>query len=67
MPISRFLGSWTLASWRIAAADGGWRYPLGTDAEGLLVYAPDGYMFAALMAAGPARFPRQRSAGRQRL
>ena len=47
----RFLGSWKLVSWRISADDGGWRYPLGKDAKGLLVYAPDGYMFAALMAA----------------
>ena len=51
MPISDFLGSWTLVSWRIAGPDGAWRYPLGADARGLLVYAPDGYMSAALMAA----------------
>jgi hypothetical protein len=51
MPISKFLGSWKLASWRISGTDGAWRYPLGADAQGLLVYAPDGYMFAALMAA----------------
>jgi len=56
MPDSRFLGSWRLVSWRISADDGGWRYPLGTDAEGLLVYAPDGYMFAALTAAGRPDF-----------
>jgi hypothetical protein len=32
------------------------RPPLGADAKGLLTYAPDGYMFAALMAAGRPRF-----------
>jgi hypothetical protein len=46
----QFLGSWKLVSWRISADGGEWRYPLGPDAKGLLVYAPDGYMFAALMA-----------------
>ncbi len=51
MPDPRFLGSWKLVSWRISAGDGGWHYPLGPNAEGLIVYAPDGYMFAALMAA----------------
>jgi len=56
MSDSRFLGSWKLASWRISAGEGQWRYPLGEDAEGLLVYAPDGYMFAALMAAGRPDF-----------
>lgn len=52
MSDSRFVGSWKLVSWRISAEEGGgWRYPLGKDAKGLLVYAADGYMFAALMAA----------------
>jgi hypothetical protein len=56
MSDSRFLGSWKLVSWRISAEEGGWRYPLGRNAKGLLVYAPDGYMFAALMAAGRPDF-----------
>lgn len=51
MSDDRFLGSWKLVSWRISTEDSGWRYPLGPDAKGLIVYAPDGYMFAALMAA----------------
>jgi hypothetical protein len=56
MQPSDLLGSWKLVSWRISDTDGQWRYPLGPDAEGLLVYAPDGYMFAALMAAGRPDF-----------
>lgn len=56
MSDSRFLGSWKLVSWKISTEDGGWRYPLGRNAKGLLVYAPDGYMFAALMAAGRPDF-----------
>ncbi|MDB5394917.1 MAG: hypothetical protein JWM91_2423 [Rhodospirillales bacterium] len=51
MPVSKFLGSWKLVSWRISGGDGEWHQPLGSGAQGLLVYAPDGYMFAALMAA----------------
>jgi hypothetical protein len=56
MTPSQFLGSWKLASWRVAQGEGEWHYPLGAEAEGLLVYAPDGYMFAALMAAGRPDF-----------
>jgi hypothetical protein len=56
MQPSDFLGSWKLVSWRISDQDGEWRYPLGPDAEGLLLYAPDGYMFAALMAANRPDF-----------
>ena len=51
-----FLGSWKLVSWQIPDEAGRPRYPLGDDAQGLLVYAPDGYMFAALMAPGRPRF-----------
>jgi len=56
MPIQRFLGSWKLISWQIPGEGGEPRHPLGTDAQGLLVYAPDGYMFAALSASGRPRF-----------
>jgi hypothetical protein len=52
----RLFGSWKLVSWMIPGADGKPHYPLGTNAKGLLVYAPDGYMFAALMAAGRPDF-----------
>jgi hypothetical protein len=37
-------GSWLLVHWRRTAPDGTVSYPLGTDAEGLLVYAADGHM-----------------------
>lgn len=65
MQTAQFLGSWKLLSWRISAADGDWHHPLGPDADGLLVYAPDGYMFAALMGGGPSRLPRQRPLERE--
>ncbi len=51
-----FLGSWQLVSWRIPGPGGQPHYPLGPDAQGLLVYAPDGYMFAALMTPGRPYF-----------
>ena len=53
---SRFLGTWRLVSWQIPGEDGEPRYPLGMDARGLLAYAPDGYMFAQLMAPGRQSF-----------
>jgi hypothetical protein len=56
MTPAQFIGSWELESWRMSGADGIWVYPLGADAEGMLIYAPDGYMFAALTAAGRAAF-----------
>ena len=56
MNASQFLGSWKLVSWQIPGPDGQPHYPLGANAKGLLVYAPDGYMFAALMAVGRPNF-----------
>ena len=53
---SQFFGTWRLVSWQIPDGAGAPRHPLGRDALGLLVYAPDGYMFAALMAHGRPRF-----------
>jgi hypothetical protein len=50
------LGSWRLVSWRIQGEDGQDLFPLGANPDGLLVYAPDGYMFAALMAPGRPGF-----------
>ncbi len=50
MSVSQFLGTWKLVSWQIPGPDGTPHYPLGKKAKGLIVYAPDGYMFAALMA-----------------
>lgn len=46
-------GSWLLVHWRRTAPDGTVSYPLGTDAQGLLVYAADGHM--SVMMAGADR------------
>jgi Lipocalin-like domain len=56
MPNSQFLGSWKLVSWKIPGEDGSPHFPLGKKAKGLIVYAPDGYMFAALMAPDRTKF-----------
>lgn len=40
-------GSWRLAAWRVEYPDGGPpEFPFGADADGLLVYASDGWMAA---------------------
>lgn len=56
MSIDQFLGTWKLVSWQIPGEDGTPHFPLGRNAKGLIVYAPDGYMFAALMAPGRHEF-----------
>jgi len=51
----QFLGSWTLADWRIEYSDGGITRPFGDAAHGYIVYAPDGIMTASI--AMPDRAP----------
>jgi hypothetical protein len=45
-------GSWTLRRWQIVHPDGTRSEPYGAGAVGLLLYAPDGWMSACIMAAG---------------
>lgn len=46
------VGAWTLQSYESSAVDGSdVRYPLGTDARGIIIYTADGYMSAQLMRA----------------
>jgi hypothetical protein len=44
-------GTWRLREWRRVTPDGRVAHPLGTEPEGLLVYAPDGRMIVQMMAA----------------
>jgi hypothetical protein len=46
------VGTCRLVLWENRSADGRITYPLGKDAEGLIMYGDDGYMFVAIM---PAR------------
>lgn len=49
----RILGSWWLHGFEIAFSDGRRPvHPFGADAQGLLIYAPDGHMSAVLSRAG---------------
>jgi hypothetical protein len=55
----RLVGTWQLVRWYITYEDGSITEPLGAGAEGLLVYTADGWMSAALMAAGRPRLSRR--------
>lgn len=54
----RLVGAWQLVRWSITYEDGAVTEPLGPAAEGLLVYTADGWMSAAIMAAGRPRLSR---------
>ncbi|MGE7608031.1 lipocalin-like domain-containing protein [Peribacillus frigoritolerans] len=46
------IGTWSLVSYETQDVDGNVLYPLGKDAKGFIMYNPDGYMSAQLMASG---------------
>ncbi|NTZ84788.1 lipocalin-like domain-containing protein [Burkholderia metallica] len=53
----QLVGAWRLVSYEIRPCDGSAvAYPLGRDARGWILYTPDGYMSAQLMAAGRPRY-----------
>ncbi|KVD50804.1 hypothetical protein WT97_19650 [Burkholderia sp. MSMB1459WGS] len=53
----RLVGAWRLVSYEIRPCDGSpSAYPLGRDVRGWILYTPDGYMSAQLMAAGRPRY-----------
>jgi len=58
----QLVGSWRLIDWRIEYGRGATR-PFGTDAGGLLFYAADGWMSAAMWSA--ARTPWSAASARQ--
>jgi hypothetical protein len=44
------VGAWTLVSYESTAVDGSdLHYPLGSDAQGIIMYTADGYMSAQIM------------------
>ena len=51
MKAEKLVGTYRLLSWENRHASGEIRYPLGPDAQGLINYAADGYMFVHIMAA----------------
>jgi len=50
------VGSWKLASFELRANDGDVTFPFGKRAQGYLLYTPEGYMSAVLMAEERPRF-----------
>ncbi|BBY37221.1 hypothetical protein MMAN_13550 [Mycobacterium mantenii] len=51
------IGAWTLESYQSSDVDGSnMRYPLGSDARGIIMYTADGYMSAQIMRADRAPF-----------
>ncbi len=58
--VKDLLGAWRLVSWSLVYADGrAPEYPMGEDAQGIIMYTPDGHVSATLMrksrpAAAPA-------------
>lgn len=48
----QIIGAWRLESYTVTEADGTVHAPLGPDADGFIIYTPDGYMSAQLMARG---------------
>jgi hypothetical protein len=47
---TNLVGAWTLQSYEARSIDGSAvAYPLGTHAQGIIMYTPDGYMSAQLM------------------
>lgn len=52
----RLVGAWRLHEYSVTVNDDIVLYPLGPDATGLIIYTPDGYMSAQLMAAGRPQY-----------
>jgi hypothetical protein len=46
------IGTWSLVSYQSTDKEGNVIYPLGEDAKGFIMYNPDGYMSAQIMASG---------------
>jgi hypothetical protein len=50
---NQLVGSWRLVRWENRDADGTVSYPMGPDAQGYIMYNPDGYM--SVLITGPDR------------
>jgi hypothetical protein len=60
----RLVGAWELVSYvERDSPDGPVRYPHGEDAQGLIMYTPDGYMSAQIQSAGRPDYDRPVASG----
>jgi hypothetical protein len=50
--LEQVIGTWSLVSYQSTDKEGNVIYPLGEDAKGFIMYNPDGYMSAQIMASG---------------
>lgn len=51
------IGAWRLVEYKVTPTNGGEpSYPMGKDAQGIIMYTPDGYMSAQLMTPGAPKF-----------
>lgn len=48
--LDQVIGTWSLVSYQTTDKEGNVVYPLGEDAKGFIMYNPDGFMSAQLMA-----------------
>ena len=60
----KLVGAWELVSYvERDSPDGPARYPHGEDAQGLIMYTPDGYMSAQIQSAGRPNYDRPVASG----
>jgi hypothetical protein len=60
----KLVGAWELVSYiERDSPDGPVRYPHGQDAQGLIMYTPDGYMSAQIQSAGRPNYDRPVASG----
>jgi len=60
--LQKLFGSWELESFVIEYDDGSREYPLGEDAQGLIIYTREGIFAGQMMARGRPKFPRNSAA-----
>lgn len=56
MEASQLIGTWRLVRWENRDADGTITYPYGRDAQGYIMYNPDGYMSVIITTPGRPPF-----------
>ena len=61
-----FIGSYRLQSFELIFDDGSVEYPLGRDAEGLIVYTREGFFSGQMMQRGRPRFAQARQSAAQK-
>ena len=61
-----FVGSYRLDSFELKFDDGTVEHPLGTDAEGLIVYTREGFFTGQMMQRGRPRFAQARQSAAQK-